>query len=80
MFQSDPGTVLIEFSLLNNLIMMFIAIRLLSIYNISVTMLSIAYLKSNLILATILYIFTSLLQIWKLKLREIEPQDYTANK
>lgn len=80
MFQSDPGTVLIEFSLLNNLIMMFIAIRLLSIYNISVTMLSIAHLKSNLILATILYIFTSLLQIWKLKLREIEPQDYTANK
>lgn len=80
MFQSDPGTVLIEFSLLNNLIMMFIAIRLLSIYNISVTMLSIAHLKCNLILATILYIFTSLLQIWKLKLREIEPQDYTANK
>lgn len=80
MFQSDPGTVLIEISLLNNLIMMFIAISLLSIYNISVTMLSIAHLKSHLILATILYIFTSLLQIWKLKLREIEPQDYIANK
>ena len=80
MFQSDPGAVLIEISLLNNLIMMFIAISLLSIYNISVTMLSIAQLKFHLILATILYIFTSLLQIWKLKLREIEPQDYTVNK
>lgn len=80
MFQSDPGTVLIEISLLNNLIMMFIAISLLSIYNISVTMLSTAHSKSHLILATILYIFTSLLQIWKLKLREIKPQDYIANK